>query len=235
VRKCWCPGELIEDLSHDVVQQLVDDLQSHPETQDEIPSVRSADPLQYKENRRPALELPPLDDVSLTITDAGSSWTAPRVRAKPRGWRGGSEFRTAEDVARDLLIGDRGEELVYHSELQRVRSLGYEEPEKYVIWASRSDAGADHDIRSISDYGSPLWIEVKSTTGTDGLSYWPKKEFEKALKERKQYELWRVYESHTTHPIAKCFQDPISLLNRNGLRLELGTLRAVIEPLDKLS
>jgi len=54
----------------------------------------------------------------------------------------------------------------------------------------------------------------------------------RALKERECYELWRVYVSHTTHPIAKCFSDPISLLKRNALRLELGTLRVVIEPLE---
>jgi len=59
-----------------------------------------------------------------------------------------------------------------------------------------------------------------------------KRSLKKRLKERERYELWRVYESHTTHPIAKCFRDPISLLKRNALRLELGTLRAVIEPLE---
>jgi hypothetical protein len=85
---------------------------------------------------------------------------------------------------------------------------------------------------ALSTTTAVLWIEVKSTTGTDGWFYWPKKEFEKALRERERYALWRVYESHTTHPIAKCFRDPISLRNRNALRLELGTLRAIIEPLD---
>ena len=107
-----------------------------------------------------------------------------------RGWRGGSDFRIApEDVAQDFLIGARGEELVYRSELERVRRLGYEAPERYVIWTSRNDAGADHDIRSVTDDGGLLWIEVKSTTGIDGWFYWPKKEFEKALRERERYEL----------------------------------------------
>ena len=141
----------------------------------------------------------------------------------------------SEEVAQDFLIGDRGEELAYRSELERVRSFGYETPERYVIWTSRSDAGADHDIRSVTDGGGLLWIEVKSSTGTDGWIYWPKREFEKARRERERYELWRVYESHTTHPMAKCFRDPISLLNRNALRLELGTLRAIIEPLENKS
>jgi hypothetical protein len=227
--------EASEDVSQDVIQQLVDDLQSHGETPDEIPPT-PAEPAQHKENTRPPIELPPLDNVRLTIAGAGVSWTAPSVKMRRRGWRSGSDFWPApEDVTQDLLIGDRGEELVYRSELERVRGLGYEAPERYVIWTSRNDAGADHDIRSVTDDGGLLWIEVKSTTGTDGWFYWPKREFEKALRERERYELWRVYESHTTRPMAKCFRDPISLLNRNALRLELGTLRAVIEPLENKS
>ncbi len=127
--------------------------------------------------------------------------------------------------------GDRGEEVVYRRELERARSLGYEPPEKYVIWTCRNDPAADHDIQSVSNDGGILWIEVKSTTGTDGWFYWPKQEFEKALRERERYELWRVYEAHTARPTAKCFRDPVSLLNRNALRLELGTLRAAVEPM----
>jgi len=228
--------EVIEDVSRDVVQQLVDDLQSRGETPDEIRPAPAEPSIQRRESALLPMELPPLDNVRLTIAGAAASWAAPSVKMRRRGWRGGSDFRPApEDAAQDLLIGDRGEELVYRSELERVRSLGYEAPERYVIWISRNDAGADHDIQSVTDDGGLLWIEVKSTTGTDGWFYWPKKEFEKALRERERYELWRVYESHTTHPVAKCFRDPIALLNRNALRLELGTLRAVIEPLEDKS
>ena len=117
---------IFEDVSQDVIQQLVDDLQSHGETPDEIPPT-PAQPVQHKENTRPPIELPPLDNIRLIIADAGTSWTAPSVKMRRQGWRGGWDFRPApEDVAQDLLIGDRGEELVYRSELERVRSLGYE-------------------------------------------------------------------------------------------------------------
>ena len=75
---------------------------------------------------------------------------------------------TMAEVERAKLAGRRGEELVYRMELQKVRDMGYVEPERYVIWTSRDDPGADHDIRSIDANGRPRWIEVKSTAGVDG-------------------------------------------------------------------
>ncbi|MER8470289.1 MULTISPECIES: DUF3883 domain-containing protein [unclassified Mesorhizobium] len=121
---------------------------------------------------------------------------------------------------RDQKVGARGEEIVYRAELERVRLLGHGEPEKHVIWVSRTHPGADHDIRSIDKEGKPLWLEVKSTMGVDGRFEWPQREFEKALRERDRYILWRVYEAHTTHPIAKPFANPAGLLERCMLRVD---------------
>lgn len=100
---------------------------------------------------------------------------------------------TAAENERASRVGQRGEELVYRMELQKVRDMGYAKPELYVVWTSQDDPGADHDIRSIDINGEPRWIEVKSTTGVDGRFDWPRREFEKALRERERYELWRVY------------------------------------------
>ena len=73
---------------------------------------------------------------------------------------------------------------------------------------------------------------MKSTTGTDGYFEWPKREFEKALRSGKSYELWRIYRVHTERPIVKRFRNPVSLLKRSGIRLQLGSVRATIQPLD---
>jgi hypothetical protein len=116
------------------------------------------------------------------------------------------------------MIGERGEQLVYELELARLRTAGDSDPEKSVVWTSRSDPGADHDIKSVAADGKPLWIEVKSTMGTDGRFEWPRVEFEKALQEGDHYELWRVYEAHTETP-TKVFRDPASLLRTTALRL----------------
>jgi hypothetical protein len=122
-----------------------------------------------------------------------------------------------------------GEALVYRAELERVRALGVENPESQVVWVSKDDPGADHDIRSISADGGVIWIEVKSTTGTDGRFEWSIAEFEKALREGPRYQLWRVYGAGGASPLAKRFDNPASLLRGPMLRLELGTLRAFVE------
>lgn len=43
------------------------------------------------------------------------------------------------------------------------------------------------------------------------------------------YELWRVYNVDTRSPVAKSFPNPVDLLGRGLLRLELSTLRAFVE------
>ena len=184
---------------------------------------------------RPQFTLPDLETVTATVERASDH----AVAAKPQstgggGWSssGTSYWRApdAYDVDRDQKVGARGEEIVYRAELERVRQLGYEPPEDYVIWVSKSQPGADHDIRSIDKNGKPLWLEVKSTMGVDGRFDWPQREFEKALRERDRYILWRVYEAHTTNPIAKAFANPAQLLERSTLRVELSGLVGFVEP-----
>lgn len=51
-------------------------------------------------------------------------------------------------------------------ELKKVREFGYDQPNRYVIWTSRVEPGADHDIRSIDAEGRPRWLEVKATLGS---------------------------------------------------------------------
>ena len=71
---------------------------------------------------------------------------------------------------------------------------------------------ANRFIRSVADDGKPLWIEVKSTAGRDGNFIWAKNEFQKALQEGSHYELRRVYEATSEHPLAKRFPDPVNLV-----------------------
>ena len=57
---------------------------------------------------------------------------------------------------------------------------------------SESDPGADFDIQSVDEDGETLFIEVKSTTGSDGKFHWSMPEFQRALQERNRYILYRV-------------------------------------------
>ena len=118
---------------------------------------------------------------------------------------------------------------MYREEVARVTAMGY--PESRVVWTSDIDPGADHDIQSVDDDGQTLWIEVKSSTGRDGRFRWPKAEFEKAIGERKRYILWRVYKADSASPTIKPFRDPIGLLIRNRMGLDINSLSAEIESL----
>lgn len=178
----------------------------------------------------PSFQLPDLDHVSLEVAETKGTTIEPH-RQGPRG--GGSSGiwlpPTPEELARAGRLGERGESLVYRMEIEKVKAMGYAEPERYVIWTSRDQPGADHDIRSIDGEGRPRWLEVKSTTGSDGRFEWPRQEFEKALRERERYELWRVYRVAERNPIAKRFVNPASLLGTRQIVLELAGLRANIE------
>ncbi|UWM82130.1 DUF3883 domain-containing protein [Rhizobium sp. SRDI969] len=177
----------------------------------------------------PPFKLPDIDEVDLTVAPAKGS------RIEPQNSSGGGSSSgtwlppTLAEVERAGLLGRRGEELIYRMELKKVREFGYDEPERYVIWTSCDEPGADHDIRSIDAEGRPRWLEVKATTGTDGRFDWSRKEFEKAFRERDRYELWRVYRVADQAPIAKCFPNPAKMLGTRQILLELGLLRAKIE------
>lgn len=179
----------------------------------------------------PTFRLPDLDNVLLTVTPANGTEIAQREPSS-RGGSGSSGIwlpPTPAEIERAGLVGQRGEELVYQLELEKVRAMGFDEPERYVVWTSRTEPGADHDIRSIDAEGRPRWLEVKSTTGSDGRFDWSRKEFEKALRERERYELWRVYRVADRSPTAKCFPNPAAMLGTRQIALELAGLRANIE------
>lgn len=176
--------------------------------------------------------LPALENVTLTVSETkGEKMEAPEWHGGGGGY-GGWSPRTGAEVERDREVGERGEALVYQMELERVRKAGHPDPEAVVIWTSRTDPGADHDICSQDENGNPRWIEVKSTSGMDGQFDWSRKEFEKAVRERERYELWRVYRATTTEPIAKCFPNPGKLIGNSRIRLELGTIKANVEAAD---
>jgi hypothetical protein len=229
--------EEAEQTREDIVRGLMDSVRVEPASPATPPSpivLPPQPPLQGPSALPPSPppSLPPVDAVVLSVSTPES--TAPPPSASI-GSSPGSRLwstwtpRTPAEIERDQKIGVQGEALVYRQELERVRKLGYDKPEEHVVWTSRSNAGADHDIRSINADGGPLWIEVKSTTGVDGRFDWSIAEFQKALSEGPRYELWRVYEADTKAPKAKVFRDPAALLRTSVLRLEIGVLRAFVE------
>ena len=242
--------ELDDDLDNDIeeedgdddaeevaLRQVFDNLDTHgnrsgsepPPVRPASPPPPSPPPPPTRPPAPPPFKLPDIDDVDLRVAPAKGNQIESQ-RSSGGGSSSGTWLPpTPAEVERSGILGRRGEELIYRMELKRVREFGYEEPERYVIWTSRDEPGADHDIRSIDAEGRPRWLEVKATMGSDGRFEWPRKEFEKAFRERDRYELWRVYRVADKTPIAKCFPNPAKMLGTRQILLELGLLRAKIE------
>ena len=177
--------------------------------------------------------LPPIETVRPRVVPASANWSPNTMSdgsqrgASVRSGTGGdgapaSERRTSE-------VGQRGEELVYRHEQDRVRQLGL--PVECVQWVSRDNPNTNHDILSVDDDGSNLWIEVKATAGRDGRFEWSRAEFELARRKRQHYLIWRVYEADTETPALREFRDPIALFSSASLDLDVGTLIVKVEPL----
>jgi hypothetical protein len=182
-------------------------------------------PSEQETNRSP---LPPLEEVELREA-AAIDWV-PSERERMGGGGGGPWFpRSPAEQEEDRALGLRGEDLVYRAELKRVDALGY--PEARVVWTSKSNPAADHDILSVADDGGDLWLEVKSTTGRHGRFDWPRTEFELALRARERYVLCRVYEAHTASPTVRREQDPVAKLLAGAMRLDISSLAAEVAPL----
>jgi hypothetical protein len=175
-----------------------------------------------------ATVLPDLTSVRPEELTVSGEWRPERSeRGGTRKGGGGGRPKTPSDIARDALVGRRGEEVVYAQEIERVRRLGF--PQERVVWASKIRETEEYDILSVDDDGGDLWIEVKSTVGTDGRFDWSIAEFLKASQEGARYELVRVYEAQSTTPKIKRFRDPVRLYQQELLKLDIGSLRGEVE------
>ena len=174
--------------------------------------------------------LPPIEEViAVQVPREGTVQVGQSHQTRPSGGSSGWSPPTREQEEWDREVGRRGEELVYRSEIERVKRLGY--PSSSVEWISEQNPGADHDIRSVDRNGGDLFIEVKSTTGKDGRFQWSKNEFDLARSLRDRYVLYRVYEVDSKTPTMKAFRDPVGLLLKNALLLDISSLNAAVESL----
>lgn len=230
-------SQSFDDGAEDIIQGIVEELvlndvestdfpQEDPISRETMPA--SEDPPTFR-----AISLPAIEEVVLSRDEI--SMEQVEIKKKPDQKKGGGRLwtrRNEQEIDRDVQLGDRGEELIYRRELERIGRLGHESAEDIVKWNSRTDPSGDHDICSIDEDGNTLWIEVKSTSGSDGVFSWSRREFEKAMLCGDSYELWRVYHADSKNPVAKAFRNPIALLRAGVIRLRLGSLRATVESLD---
>src|SRR5581483_3759416 len=170
-----------------------------------------------------------IETVTPTLLGSLNGWTPRDKRSGESGRKGYWPSSTPIDEERKKEIGQRGEEIIFLQELDRVKRLGY--PESRVVWIAKENPLADYDILSVDENSRDLWLEVKSTTGRHGHFQWSIAELKKAMQEREQYILWRVYEVGVLHPSIKPFRDPIGMIIRHGIQLDVASLSAEVEPL----
>jgi hypothetical protein len=175
---------------------------------------------------------PPLPDLGLVRPRPAAATGPPQRRGPGSGGGGGYGTwtpRSYQETEDDRAVGRRGEEIVLGIERERVKQLGLDP--SHVIWTADSVPGADHDIKSVDDDGGDLWVEVKATTGRDGQFSWPAAEFQLAIRARRRYLLYRVYETDTTSPSYRPIRDPIGSFDAGELRLDLDSLKGDVGPM----
>jgi Protein NO VEIN, C-terminal len=173
--------------------------------------------------------LPPIESVIPKHLEPLEGWSPQDSNSGGAVRKGYWTISIPVDEERKVEVGQRGEEIVFLQEVDRVKRLGYSESR--VVWVAKDNPFADFDILSVDENGRDLWLEVKSTTGRHGHFQWSVAELKKAMQEREQYVLWRVYEVGTTHPSIKPFRDPVGMIIRHGIQLDVASLSAEVEPL----
>lgn len=133
---------------------------------------------------------------------------------------------------RQREIGRQGEEAAFTAERRRVEAFGGDP--NAVVWRSRRNPLAPHDIESLDEDGQRIYIEVKATTGEDPAAAFPisRAELKQALTYGSRFYIYRVTSvaDTATPPIYK-YPDPARLLvegkadfSMSGASMRLGGL-----------
>ena len=134
------------------------------------------------------IALPPIASVAPRYLELLEDWVPKDSNSNGGGRKGYWTSSTIVNEEYKNKVGQRGEEIIFLQERERVKGLGY--PKSRVVWIAKNNPLADCDILSIDENGEELWIEVKSTTGRDGHFQWSIAEFKKAMQVRERYILW---------------------------------------------
>jgi hypothetical protein len=130
---------------------------------------------------------------------------------------------------RNKAIGDRGEKIVFDSEIKRVAGFPKCKGKK-VDWVSKRTDGYGFDIISFDEQGKEIQIEVKSTTQRFGKAELYLTRFEYDIAEQQSnYQIYYVFEVESITPkiwkIAKPFHP-----NKKGIHLIPCAYKVVINP-----
>jgi hypothetical protein len=129
------------------------------------------------------------------------------IRVKP-------DYSAIEQKNRKL--GLAGEELVVTHEQEKLKSSGHHELARKVLHVAKEQGdGAGYDIKSFSDDGSPIYIEVKTTEGGKQANFFMSaKERLFAQEHPESFRLYRLYEYQKESESAKIY-----ILDAKGLEM----------------
>lgn len=178
-----------------------------------------------KPKPQPSLVPPPLDHDAVRISDARPGSLEPTVltsfRTGGMSGTGTSSAPSIQNVEENYRVGKRGEEAAYYAERRRLRDLN-KNPD-LVIWVSKTDELAPFDIKSIDEDDQVIYIEVKSTKGSDPSDpfYISHAELLEAIFYRDRYYIYRVTKVDSAAPEITRASDPLLRIKEGKGRLLL--------------
>jgi len=173
--------------------------------------------------RQPPLPPPAIDYAQVKIVDATPGTLS--VTTAATGYRGGSGGGSAsfaiQNPEEDRRVGKRGEEAVYNAERLHLEAIG-KDPE-LVTHVSRANETAPYDIRSVDDDDQVIYIEVKSTKGTDPSEpfFISHGELVEAAYRGPRYYIYRVTDVDSAVPQIVRAANPLQLVREHRGRLQL--------------
>ena len=179
------------------------------------------------------IELPTVNQGAVRIVDARLNALAPASAAEGSipAWRGSdgySEPPTARTTEENRRVGRRGEGVVFDAERDRVREMGRNPAS--VNWVSKTDELSPFDLMSVDEDGQLIYIEVKSTKGSDPSEafYISHAELLEAVFRRSQYYIYRVTDVDTATPRILRKADPLGQIQNGRGRLLLANARMTL-------
>jgi hypothetical protein len=185
----------------------------------------------------PLFAPPPVDYTQVQLVDAHPGAVAASRAVSTRNTRFSGGTSSAPSIQTEQLkrdVGERGEEIVYQIERERLERLGLDP--NLVDWVSRRDAYSPHDMTSVED-GQLIYIEVKATTGSDPSDPFQisRGELVSAAIHRDRFYIYRVTDAYSQAPTITRFADPFGLVmdNKGEILLAKATMALTNEPQDE--
>ncbi|MBB2923758.1 DUF3883 domain-containing protein [Cellulomonas cellasea] len=174
-------------------------------------------------------ELPELalDEIMLEDSEPGPAASGARGGGPGGGGYGGAW--TPEPMVSDLdkrALGRRGELAALAAERRHVATFR-SDAGHVVVHRSDLDQYAPHDIESVDEHGVSVFIEVKSTTGTDPCAPFDisQAELTQAIRYGSKYRVYRVTSVRSSTPTVTRYLNPISHVLEGNATLDLSKAR----------